>query len=1059
MKRILSFILTLIMILGMVQNGTSTVYAEPADATALELEKAFMDPASYEPLDTIPEGYTPINDAFDLYFVSGDLTGNYILMNDIDLTPYLAEGGDLYNAEGWIALGYSPVSSNCVQFTGTFDGNGHKIRGLTCNGPGAGLFYKIGETGTVKNLTIASGNIVGLPTGSWDYYGSIAQVNCGVIENCHNYASVSISTSQDSFFVGGIAGENYPKATIRNCSNYGTVSGVGGQKNASNYRDVIAACGGIVGYNCAGTIDKVWNRGNVSVSSSYVTSYTSPHLGGSKAGGIAGRMDTGNSDSSPLLQNAYNTGIISAVNAADNSNAFSEAGGLVGIQTAGQVTCCYNVGQVTATSVYSENNYAGGICGYQQASASVIAKCYYLNIIENGVGNNPTSSCVSLSDALMKKQQSFVGFDFDSIWSMGTGDYLYPVLTHTHVMTHVDAVEPTCTTDGNIEYWFCAKCNRYFADAEGNQEITIEDTVIPAGHLYEDVVIEPTCTADGYTKHVCSRCGSYYIDSYVAPLGHDIVTDEGVEPTCTEPGLTGGTHCSRCDYVVSGSEVIPALGHNPGTPVKENESAPTCTAPGSYDLVTYCTRCGVVLNTEHHEEPALGHSWGSWAVTTPATCTAAGTETRTCSRCGETETRTIAALGHDYQAVITPPTCTEQGYTTHTCSRCGNSYVDNYVGALGHAWDEGVIIQEPTETEPGLRRYTCTRCGATRDEVIPSPGHEHHYTAVVTPPTCTEQGYTTYTCSCGDSYVDDYVPALGHAFGGWTMTTPPTCEGAGAETRTCSRCGETESSPVPALGHDWGEPEYVWADDNSYITASRSCKREAGHMEMETVLTSSQIIKEPTYEEEGLTIFIAVFTNTAFQTQTKSTALPKLIRENPFVDVIEGKYYYNPVLWAYYHQPYQITGGTDATHFSPGKTCTREQVVSFLYAAYDKPEHHMTFNPFTDVKAGKYYYNAVMWAVENKITGGATETTFGIGKPCTREQVVTFLWKAAGAPAPKSTANPFTDVKAGKYYYNAVLWAVENGITGGATETTFGVGKPCTRAQVVTFLYKAVGEG
>ena len=1025
MKRIISVILSLAMMIGMFAVSIPTIQAE----------------------DTIPEGYTPIYDAFDLYFVSGDLTGNYILMNDIDLTPYLAEGGDLYNAEGWLALGYSPVSSNCVQFTGTFDGNGHKISGLTCSGSGAGLFWQIGEGGTLKNLTIASGEIA-VSTAEELRIGSLAQLNYGTIENCHNYANIYIAQeSRNHIFAGGIIGANESMGVIENCSNRGSVTVAGVLGNS-----YLCYAGGIAG-SYRGTINAVWNHGSVSASSK------SGNMRGTCAGGIAGGCLAYGK-----LSNAYNTGIITASNtkAASDNGVYACAGGLVGYHlnnngSSDALTCCYNIGQVTATAAGSGNANAGGICGYSEVVGS-ISKCYFLNNIETGVGNNVNNSCVSLSDALMKRQESFVGFDFDGTWSMGTGDYLYPVLTHTHVMTHVDAVEPTCTTDGNIEYWFCAKCNRYFADAEGNQEITIEDTVIPAGHLYEDVVIEPTCTADGYTKHVCSRCGSYYIDSYVAPLGHDIVTDEGVEPTCTEPGLTGGTHCSRCDYVVSGSEVIPALGHNPGTPVKENESAPTCTAPGSYDLVTYCTRCGVVLNTEHHEEPALGHSWGSWAVTTPATCTAAGTETRICSRCGETETRPIAALGHDYQTVVTPPTCTEQGYTTHTCSRCGNSYVDNYVGALGHAWDEGVIIQEPTETEPGLRRYTCTRCGATRDEVIPSPGHEHHYTAVVTPPTCTEQGYTTYTCSCGDSYVDDYVPALGHAFGGWTMTTPPTCEGAGAETRTCSRCGETESSPVPALGHDWGEPEYVWADDNSYVTASRSCKREASHMEMETVLTSSKIIKEPTYEEEGLTVFIAVFTNTAFQTQTKSTALPKLIRENPFVDVIEGKYYYNPVLWAYYHQPYQITGGTDATHFSPNKTCTREQVVSFLYAAYDKPEHHMTTNPFTDVKAGKYYYNAVMWAVENKITGGATETTFGIGKPCTREQVVTFLWKAAGAPAPKSTANPFTDVKAGKYYYNAVLWAVENGITGGATETTFGVGKPCTRAQVVTFLYKAVGE-
>lgn len=181
-------------------------------------------------------------------------------------------------------------------------------------------------------------------------------------------------------------------------------------------------------------------------------------------------------------------------------------------------------------------------------------------------------------------------------------------------------------------------------------------------------------------------------------------------------------------------------------------------------------------------------------------------------------------------------------------------------------------------------------------------------------------------------------------------------------------------------------------------------------------------------------------------------------RINPFEDNIKGKYYYNSVLWAYWHDP-RVTSGTDPTHFSPNKDCTREQIITFLYAAYGKPGHEETESPFSDVTPKKYFYHAVMWAVENGVTGGVEDgTKFGVGRPCTREQVVTFLWKAAGAPEPAGADCPFTDVKPGKYYYKAVLWAVENGVTGGMSATSFGVGKTCTRAQVVTFLYKAVGE-
>ncbi len=176
---------------------------------------------------------------------------------------------------------------------------------------------------------------------------------------------------------------------------------------------------------------------------------------------------------------------------------------------------------------------------------------------------------------------------------------------------------------------------------------------------------------------------------------------------------------------------------------------------------------------------------------------------------------------------------------------------------------------------------------------------------------------------------------------------------------------------------------------------------------------------------------------------------------NVFGDVPAGKYYYLPVLWAYYHDP-QITGGISENEFGPGKTCTREQIVTFLWKACGAPEPMTTENPFTDVNPAKYYYKAVMWAVEKGITGGVGDGKFGVGQPCTREQAMTFLWKACDSPEPESNNNPFVDVPEGKWYYKPILWAVENGITGGVDAKHFGVGQPCTRGQIVTFLYKAL---
>ena len=169
-----------------------------------------------------------------------------------------------------------------------------------------------------------------------------------------------------------------------------------------------------------------------------------------------------------------------------------------------------------------------------------------------------------------------------------------------------------------------------------------------------------------------------------------------------------------------------------------------------------------------------------------------------------------------------------------------------------------------------------------------------------------------------------------------------------------------------------------------------------------------------------------------------------------FSDVKESAYYFNAVTWAVANG---ITSGTGNGKFSPKGTCTREQIVTFLYAACGRPGHHMTINPFIDVKPGKYYYDAVMWAVEKGITSGISSDKFGVGQGCTREQAVSFLWKAVGSPEPSTTNCPFTDVKPNKYFYKAVLWAVENGITSGISNDQFGVGKTCTRAQIVTFLF------
>ena len=177
-----------------------------------------------------------------------------------------------------------------------------------------------------------------------------------------------------------------------------------------------------------------------------------------------------------------------------------------------------------------------------------------------------------------------------------------------------------------------------------------------------------------------------------------------------------------------------------------------------------------------------------------------------------------------------------------------------------------------------------------------------------------------------------------------------------------------------------------------------------------------------------------------------------------FADVKdESKFYYVPVYWAVNHDP-QITNGATETTFAPEKACTRGHVVTFLWRTAGEPAPTSSNNPFTDLKDGAFYYTAVLWAVEKGITTGASKTTFAPGKPCTRGQIVTFLWRFKNSPEPTSTENPFADVKADAFYYKAVLWAVENNVTSGTGKGKFSPDSTCTRGQVVTFLYRAAGE-
>lgn len=174
--------------------------------------------------------------------------------------------------------------------------------------------------------------------------------------------------------------------------------------------------------------------------------------------------------------------------------------------------------------------------------------------------------------------------------------------------------------------------------------------------------------------------------------------------------------------------------------------------------------------------------------------------------------------------------------------------------------------------------------------------------------------------------------------------------------------------------------------------------------------------------------------------------------ELPFTDVDSGAYYYDAVRWAVEQG---VASGVTGTAFAPGRGCTRAQLVTFLWRANGSPEPSEKENPFTDVSPDSYYYKAVLWAVEQGITSGVTKTAFAPDRVCTRAQAAVLLWQAEGSPAASGT-HDFRDVAEGAYYADAVAWAVESGVTQGTTSTTFEPGTTCTRAQIMTFLHRAM---
>lgn len=386
-----------------------------------------------------------------------------------------------------------------------------------------------------------------------------------------------------------------------------------------------------------------------------------------------------------------------------------------------------------------------------------------------------------------------------------------------------------------------------------------------------------------------------------------------------------------------------------------------------------------------------------------------------------------------------PATCGTDGRIDTVCANCGDVIATEVIPATGaHTWDNGTVTTEPTETTPGVRTHTCAVCGATKTEVIPATGaHTFVFTKAVAP-TCTEAGYDLYTCSgCGATEKRNAKPALGHKWDSGTVTTEPTEKDPGTMTYTCTICGQTKTEVIPATGPH----THVW--DEGTVTVAPT---------------------ETTPGVRTYTCTVCGQTRTEIIPATGSEVCPggAACPSFRFRDVPA------PSNWAHegidYCVRHGLMSGFDATTFSPDTVSTRAQIVMILYnLSGDTTDYSKYYVPFTDVRPGTWYYNAVAWGYDKDIVAGMTPTTFAPDGLITREQMAVLLYGYTEKYAPAylggaASLNSFPDAASvSNWAYAAMSWAVGNGLISGIASNGADYLAPsggATRAQIAAIMMR-----